>query len=92
MSGCHVSTPAGIAIPGKIGAAVFIALLLGLSNPATSYADAGLLRSIHVLDEARGYCLDIAGEGQTLRIDDALQAHTCKYGGPLDDQRFEWTA
>lgn len=92
MSGSHASTPAGIATPGKIGAAVLIALLLGLSNPATSYADAGLLRTIHVLDEARGYCLDIAGEGQTLRIDDALQAHTCKYGGPLDDQRFERTA
>ena len=76
----------------KIGAAVVIALLCSLSNPATSYADAGLLRTIHVLDEARGYCLDIAGEGQSLRLDDALQAHTCKYGALLDDQRFERTA
>ena len=41
------------------------------------------------LDEARGYCLDIAGFGATLRLDDPLQAHTCKYGAPLDDQRFE---
>ena len=76
----------------KIGAAVLIALLIGLSTPTTSYADAGLLRTIHVLDEARGYCLDIAGEGQSLRLDDALQAHTCKYGALLDDQRFERTA
>jgi len=75
----------------KIGAAVGIALLC-LSIPAPTYADAGLLRTIHVLDEARGYCLDIAGEGQSLRLDDALQAHTCKYGATLDDQRFERTA
>ena len=92
MSGSPVSTPAGIATLGKISAATLIALLLGVSSPATSYADAGLLRTIHALDEARGYCLDIAGEGQTLRLDDALQAHTCKYGAPLDDQRFERTA
>jgi triacylglycerol lipase len=59
---------------------------------APSYADAGLLRTIQVLDEARGYCLDIPGEGATLQLDQPLQAHTCKYGGPLDDQRFERTA
>jgi acetyl esterase/lipase len=69
-----------------------IALSLFLLNPSMSYADAGLLRTIQSLDEARGYCLDIPGEGQTLRLDDPLQAHTCKYGGPLDDQRFERTA
>ncbi len=67
------------------------ALLLFVCS-APSYADAGLLRTVQALDEARGYCLDIAGEGPTLRLDDALQAHTCKYGGPLDDQRFEHTA
>jgi hypothetical protein len=49
----------------------------------------GLLRTAHPLDEARGYCLDIAGFGATLRLDDPLQAHTCKYGSELDDQRFE---
>ena len=71
MSGSLVSTPAGIAALGKISAATLIALLVGVSSPATSYADAGLLRTIHALDEVRGYCLDIAGEGQTLRLDDA---------------------
>lgn len=69
-----------------------IALSLVVLNPATSFADAGLLRTIHTLDDARGYCLDIRGEGQTLRLDDPLQAHTCKYGGPVDDQRFERAA
>ena len=69
-----------------------IALSLLVLNPALSYADAGLLRTIQTLDEARGYCLDIRGEGATLQLDNPLQAHTCKYGGPIDDQRFERTA
>jgi acetyl esterase/lipase len=73
----------------KMCAPALIALLVLVSSPATSYADAGLLRTIQTLDEARGYCLDIAGAGETLRLDDPLQAHTCKYGAPLDDQRFE---
>ena len=67
---------------------ILVLLLVG-SSPAVSRADVGLLRTAQALDEARGYCLDIAGFGATLRLDDPLQAHTCKYGGQLDDQRFE---
>ena len=66
-----------------------LVLLLVASTPAVSRADVGLLRTAQPLDEARGYCLDIAGFGATLRLDDPLQAHTCKYGSELDDQRFE---
>jgi arylformamidase len=69
-----------------------IALSVLFCHPAVSYADAGLLRTIQPLDEARGYCLDIRGEGRTLQLDEPLQAHTCKYGAPNDDQRFERTA
>src|SRR5918999_2102073 len=70
-----------------------IVLSLVVLAPATSYADAGLLRTIQILDDARGYCLDIPGEGESLRLDAPLQAHTCKYGGAtLDDQRFERAA
>ena len=69
-----------------------VTALLLLVRSAPSYADAGLLRTVQALDEARGYCLDIRGEGQTLRLDEPLQVHTCKYGGPLDDQRFERTS
>src|SRR4029434_4465421 len=65
-----------------------VALVLVVTSPAASYADGGLLRTIHALDEARGYCLDVAGPPENLRLDDPLQAHTCKYGAPLDDQRF----
>ena len=66
-----------------------LVVLLVVTSPEVSWADAGLLRTAQALDEARGYCLDIAGFGATLRLDDPLQAHTCKYGAPLDDQRFE---
>jgi acetyl esterase/lipase len=72
----------------RVPLALLVPLVILLS-PAPSRADAGLLRTTQVLDEARGYCLDIAGFGATLSLDDPLQAHTCKYGGPLDDQRFE---
>ena len=71
---------------------VLVTALLLFAYSAPSYADAGLLRTVQALDEPRGYCLDIRGEGQTLQLDEPLQAHTCKYGGPLDDQRFERTA
>ena len=66
-----------------------LVLLLMAASPAVSSAETGLLRTAYALDETRGYCLDIAGFGETLRLDDPLQAHTCKYGGQLDDQRFE---
>jgi acetyl esterase/lipase len=73
-------------------APALIALLLLVMTPATSYAEGGLLRTIHVLDDGRGYCIDITGPPEALRLDDPLQAHTCKYGAPLDDQRWERTA
>ena len=66
-----------------------LVLVLMVSSARASWADVGLLRTAEPLDEARGYCLDIAGFGPTLRLEDPLQAHTCKYGGQLDDQRFE---
>lgn len=71
---------------------VSLAWVLMALVPAVSYADTGLLRTVQTLDDERGYCLDIRGEGQTLQLDAPLQAHTCKYGAPLDDQRFDRTA
>jgi triacylglycerol lipase len=71
---------------------VLVALLLVVITAAESDADAGLLRTMDALDDARGYCLDVPGPPERLRPDDPLQAHTCKYGAPLDDQRFERTA
>ena len=42
-----------------------LVLVLVASSPAVSSADVGLLRTAQALDEARGYCLDIAGFGAT---------------------------
>ena len=41
------------------------------------------------LADARGYCIDIAGFGANIRLDDPLLVHTCKYGASLEDQIFE---
>ena len=44
------------------------------------------------LDEARGYCLDIAGgKGRRAPLDRGLQAHTCYHytGSILEDQGFD---
>ncbi len=44
------------------------------------------------LDEARGYCLDIAGgKGANAPLDKGLQAHTCYHytGDILEDQGFD---
>jgi hypothetical protein len=52
------------------------------------------IRLIDDIDEARGYCLDIAGgRGTSAPLDKGLQAHTCYdyTGGLLEDQSFEAT-
>lgn len=92
MSAVVVPLPPTTGARGNSSFLALLALLLVVSIPAVSRADEGLLRTVQALDETRGYCLDIAGAGATLRLDDRLQAHTCKYGDPLDDQRFERTA
>ena len=48
---------------------------------ASGYASAESLTQIRLvdpLDEPEFYCLDLAGWGDHLRLDDPLQAHTCK--------------
>ena len=92
MSAVVVPLPLTTGVRGTAIVLPLLALLLVVSTPTVSDADQGLLRTAQTLDEARGYCLDIAGVGATLRLDDRLQAHTCKYGEPLDDQRFDRTA
>jgi acetyl esterase/lipase len=56
---------------------------------SSALAAPSMLRTAAELDEPRGYCVDIAGYGETLRLDDPLQAHTCKYGAPNEDQLFD---
>lgn len=76
----------------RLAVPCLLAVLVVLSHPNSASADAGLLRTAQPLDEPRGYCLDIAGVGASLNLDSALRVHTCKYGEPIDDQRFERTA
>ena len=49
-------------------------LLIGL--PA--FAEPAFLRTSAALDEPRGYCIDIRGQGRTLQLAEPLQGHTCK--------------
>ncbi len=65
------------------------ALLLAALASASALGAPALLRTVAPLDEPRGYCVDIAGFRESLRLDDPLQAHTCKYGAPHEDQLFD---
>ncbi|HEY8519968.1 MAG TPA: alpha/beta hydrolase fold domain-containing protein [Gammaproteobacteria bacterium] len=74
----------------KLGAGALGSTLLLLVAPLS--AEPGLLRTAAVLDDERGYCIDVAGNGGELRLDEPLETHTCKYGAPLQDQLFELRA
>ncbi len=78
------------AIAGTLRSALGAACVVAaLAVPGPASAQPQLLRTASALDEPRGYCVDISGFAATLRLDDPLQAHTCKYGEPLEDQLFE---
>lgn len=68
---------------------VTLAGSLATSLALSATAEPALLRAVDALDEPRGYCLDISGYGPTLDLDAALQAHTCKFRGAIEDQLFE---
>jgi len=68
---------------------LFITTLLSATTAANELVE---VRLIDNLDEARGYCLDIAGgRGKDAPLDKGLQAHTCyDYSGHLlEDQSFD---
>lgn len=72
---------------------ISIALIAGILSAAQS-ADNELveIKLVDDIDEARGYCLDIAGgRGAHAPLDRGLQAHTCYdyTGGLLEDQSFD---
>jgi acetyl esterase/lipase len=64
------------------------ALLVPLAYSQVS-AEPVLIRTVYPLDEARGYCIDVAGFGPDARINEPLRVHTCKYGAELGDQLFD---
>ncbi|KXF83349.1 RICIN domain-containing protein [Enterovibrio coralii] len=61
--------------------------LLGMLFSAPTFADeAFVIKLVDPLDEEEFYCLDITGHKTSLKLDDPLQAHTCKKAS--DDQLF----
>ncbi len=68
--------------------------LLLVAEPAPAEDNLVEVLLVDELDEARGYCLDIAGgRGKNAPLDKGLQAHTCYHytGGILEDQGFDET-
>ncbi len=59
-------------------------LLLSAHTVADSLVQ---VRLVDPLDEPEYYCLDLSGWGDHLRLEDPVQAHTCKTRG-ADDQMF----
>lgn len=74
------------------GIALAFVGLASLVAPAQSAENLVEVQLTDRLDDARGYCLDIAGgQGKNAPLDKGLQAHTCyNYtGGILEDQGFD---
>ena len=62
-------------------------VLINLLMISSAYsADTFMLKLVDPLDEPESYCLDVAGWGDHLKIEDPLQVHTCKSDSP--DQEF----
>jgi 2-hydroxy-6-oxonona-2,4-dienedioate hydrolase len=55
----------------------------------TKESEGDFIRLLDALDEPEYYCLDLAGWGQHLQLDDPLQTHTCKTRGG-EDQMFQF--
>jgi len=64
-------------------APIFASMLSGVTAAETLQQ----VRLVAPLDEPEFYCLDLSGWGDHLKLDDPLQAHTCKTRR-ADDQLF----
>lgn len=56
---------------------------MGSAN-TSSASEGDYIRLVAALDEPEFYCIDLTGWGQSLVLDDPLQAHTCKLNGSTD--------
>lgn len=71
---------------------ITMGLFIGPLQPLQADEELVEIRLVDDIDEARGYCLDIAGgRGTDAPLDKGLQAHTCYdyTGGLLEDQSFD---
>ena len=65
---------------------IYVALTSVLMSTSVYSADTFMIKLADPLDEPENYCLDVAGWGDHLKLDDPLQVHTCKSDSP--DQEF----
>ncbi len=70
-----------------ISATIFLFSSLLQAQDETPGGD--FVRLVDALDEPEFYCLDLAGWGDHLQLDDPLQTHTCKGRGG-QDQMFHF--
>ncbi len=63
-------------------------LITSLAYAQDDAASGDFVRLIAPLDEPEFYCLDLAGWGDHLQLDDPLQTHTCKATGGGDQMFF----
>jgi hypothetical protein len=69
----------------SVGLVLIISSLVYAQNDAAS---GDFVRLIAPLDEPEFYCLDLAGWGDHVQLDDPLQTHTCKIRGGGDQMFF----
>ncbi|HAY46391.1 MAG TPA: hypothetical protein DCY55_08925 [Gammaproteobacteria bacterium] len=58
--------------------------VMSLASVPVQAANGDLVRLVDPLDEPEFYCLDLSGWGDHLKLEDPLQAHTCKGAEPAD--------
>ena len=72
----------------KLGISSITIFWAMLASVATA-EDGDFVKLVDALDEPEFYCLDLAGWGRNLLLDDPLQTHTCKNRNP-QDQMFHF--
>lgn len=65
-----------------------VLLVTSLAYAQDDAANGDFVRLVAPLDEPEFYCLDLAGWGDHLQLDDPLQTHTCKIKGGGDQMFF----
>ena len=67
---------------------IFISLVISTTTLAQeSTIGENFIRLVDPLDEPEFYCIDLAGWGERIQLNDPLQTHTCKNRN-ADDQEF----
>jgi len=74
-------------MPFKLPLSVGLLLFASLACAQDDASSGDFVRLVDALDEPEFYCLDLAGWGDHLQLDDPLQSHTCKNRG-AGDQKF----